>query len=262
MEILTLIQYSFVFIALPLGLYFILKTLGYIGSKTLAIAETEDRQTRKVKATREHVLICGPSGSGKTALINFLATNEWRETVSSLDSTKAQFNISAKVPVSSTDNGTVSKTLNLKYIDVPGHTHFLEETLDAAETSSTIILLVDSKDNASITSAVEVLYELLNNCRVVFEDKLPILIVCNKQDLPSAKKATTVEIDLEKEMDELKRVKVATEDPDKEYQGYVEGLKGRFEFKNIADFVQICEASIKTGQVQDITRFIVKTHLN
>uniref|UniRef100_A0A7S3KP99 Signal recognition particle receptor subunit beta n=1 Tax=Euplotes crassus TaxID=5936 RepID=A0A7S3KP99_EUPCR len=241
--------------------YVVLKGLGIVGTKKPAIAEITERGTRRVKATREHVLICGPSGAGKTALINYLATNEWRETVSSLEGTKAAFNVSAKVSQGETNNEPVSKTLKLKYVDVPGHTHFIEEMLDAAEAASAIILLVDARDQVSISHSVEYLYELLNTCRTVFEEKLPILIVGNKQDLSNAKKATTLEIDLEKEMDELKRVRVATMDEDQEYQGYIESLKGSFEFKNLSDFVQIGEASIKEGNVDEITQFIVKRHL-
>ena len=185
METFAIIQNTFLFIVIPLGIYLLLKSLGVIGTKAPAIAETADREERKVKATREHVLICGPSGSGKTALINFLGTHEWRETVSSLDITRAQFNVTAKVQTDSTENELVSKTLKLKVVDVPGHQHFSEETLDAAEAASAIIVLIDSRDNTSINSAVELLYELLNTCRTVVEEKLPILIVCNKQDLTS-----------------------------------------------------------------------------
>jgi signal recognition particle receptor subunit beta len=43
----------------------------------------------------------------------------------------------------------------------------------------------------------------------VLSEKLPILIACNKQDLQFAKKATSIEIELEKEIEELRRVRKA-----------------------------------------------------
>ena len=62
-------------------------------------------------------------------------------------------------------------------------------------------------------------------------------------------------------MEELRRVRLATKDPDNVFVGFIESIKGRFEFKNVSDLVQICEASVKNGDVQDITKFIVKKNL-
>ena len=252
METSSIVQYGLVFVGLPIALYIVLKALGIIGKKAPAIVEAPERGTKRVKATRSHILICGPSGSGKTALINYLGTNEWRETVSSLEINKAQFTVSSKVVAESTDNEQVTKSVKLKYVDVPGHEHFLEDLLDNAEAASAILLVIDSKDRDTFPHAVEMLFELLNNCRTVTEEKLPIMIVCNKQDQSQAKRATNIEMDLEKELDEVRRVKVATRDPDREYVGYLESLKSRFEFKHVSDFVQICEASIKGNCIYTI----------
>jgi signal recognition particle receptor subunit beta len=57
--------------------------------------------------------------------------------------------------------------------------------------------------------AAELLYEILSNLTVL-SDRVPILIACNKQDLQFAKKATMVEIDLEKEIEKLRKVRKAT----------------------------------------------------
>ena len=53
---------------------------------------------------------------------------------------------------------------------------------------------------------------------------MPVLVVCNKQDLKFAKKGTMVEIDLEKEIEKLRKVKKATQD-DPSKIGYIESLK-------------------------------------
>jgi signal recognition particle receptor subunit beta len=231
--------------------------------------EGPERGTTTKKANpRAHVLICGPSGSGKTALINMLGTREWRETVSSLDHTRAQISLSCKVSADTTDDESVTKSIKLKFIDSPGHEHFLEETLDFAEEASAVILLIDSKDREAFGQAVEIIYELLNSVRTIVEDKIPVLIVCNKQDSKSAKRATELETDLEKELNELKRIKAATKDPEKQFVGYIERQKGRFEFRHLSDILQIVEASVKGGlegddsrmNLSEVVKFIVKKH--
>ena len=261
MEILSIVNYGITFTAISIAIYLILRFFGIVGKATPAVQETTERGTKKVKATRSHVLIWGASGAGKTALINYLGVKEWRETVSSLDISKATFTVSWKISPETTDDEAVSKSVKLKYIDVPGHHHFLDDLLDSAETASAIIFVIDSRIRETIPLAAEILYEILNSTRVVVEEKLPIMIVCNKQDLQYSRKLTEIEIELEKEIEELKRSHVATRDPDKEYIGYIESLKGRFEFKNVSDFIQFCEASVKDGNVSEIAKFIVKRHI-
>jgi hypothetical protein len=53
--------------------------------------------------------------------------------------------------------------------------------------------------------------------------------------LQFAKKATTVEIELEKEIEELRKVRKATlNDDDKQRQMYLETLKKKFTFSELA----------------------------
>jgi signal recognition particle receptor subunit beta len=59
--------------------------------------------------------------------------------------------------------------------------------------------------------AAEILYEILSNITIL-DDRIPILVVCNKQDLQFAKKAAIVELEIEKEIEELKKVRKATLD--------------------------------------------------
>ena len=58
-----------------------------------------------------------------------------------------------------------------------------------------------------------------------------------------AKKATMVEIDLEKEIEKLRKVKKATQD-DSTKIGYLESLKKQFSFSDINVPVKFCECSI------------------
>ena len=65
--------------------------------------------------------------------------------------------------------------------------------------------------------AAEILYEILNNLTVL-SSRVPIVVACNKQDLQFAKKATTVEAELEKEIEELRKVRRATLNDDDKQQ--------------------------------------------
>ena len=68
----------------------------------------------------------------------------------------------------------------------------------------------------------------------MLSEHVPIMIACNKQDLQFAKKATTVEAELEKEIEEFRKVHRATlVDDDKQQQRYLETLKKRFTFSDL-----------------------------
>ena len=57
MEILSIANYAVTFTAISIGIYFILKFLGVVGKPAPAVQETTERGTKKVKATRSHILI-------------------------------------------------------------------------------------------------------------------------------------------------------------------------------------------------------------
>jgi len=79
------------------------------------------------------------------------------------------------------------------------------------EEAKAVVLVVDSKEKDRFGEAADILYEILNNINVLSE-RTPILVACNKQDLQFAKKGTLVEIELEKEIEELRKVRKATQD--------------------------------------------------
>ena len=74
-----------------------------------------------------------------------------------------------------------------------------------------IILMVDSKDKNKLAEASEILYDIINNLNVL-EAKTPILVACNKQDLQFAFRATRIQQEFEKEIEEIRKVRKATQD--------------------------------------------------
>ena len=89
------------------------------------------------------------------------------------------------------------------------------------------------------------------------------MVACNKQDLQFAKKAAVVEGELEKEIEELRKVRRAhLVDDDKAAQRYLETIKKRFTFAEIAAsglIVKFLECSVKGEELGEIYRFIQAT---
>ena len=90
------------------------------------------------------------------------------------------------------------------------------------------------------------------------------MIACNKQDLQFAKKSTTVEAELEKEIEEFRKVRKATlVDDDKQQQRYLETLKKRFTFADLIASsglsIRFVECSIKQEELTEVYKFINTT---
>lgn len=74
-----------------------------------------------------------------------------------------------------------------------------------------------------------------------------------------AKKATTVESELEKEIEELRKVRRATlNDDDKQKQKYLETLKRQFKFAELGNEINIrfLECSILKEELSELYKFI------
>lgn len=76
-----------------------------------------------------------------------------------------------------------------------------------------IVLMIDSKDKDKISEASGYLFDMLNNISIL-ENGVPILICCNKQDLPLARRANQIELDLESELEEHRKVAKAVQNDD------------------------------------------------
>ena len=101
-------------------------------------------------------------------------TKEVRDTVSSVDEN------------STTDSEETSKIagkeMRVGSIDIPGHFNFRSKINECVQTTRGIILVIDSKDKSKFSEASEMLYDVINN-NSVLENRTPILVFCNKQDL-------------------------------------------------------------------------------
>jgi len=82
--------------------------------------------------------------------------------------------------------------MRLSFVDIPGHFNFRIKVQQNLDRAKAVILVVDSRDKDKISEAAEFLYDMMSNKRLI-RDNVPILVVCNKQDMTLAKKATQIE---------------------------------------------------------------------
>lgn len=131
------------------------------------------------------IAICGPSGSGKTLLFYKvlsikLTRRNSPKTVSSIKINQAPASINEKMT-------TIT--------DIPGHNYFQKDLISKLPRIRGLIMLVDSVDKSSFKKAAEDLYGILST-----HNPKRLMIFCNKQDQPFAKKTLMVESELSTEM--------------------------------------------------------------
>lgn len=80
-------------------------------------------------------------------------------------------------------------------VDYPGHHYYYQQLVSKAPTCLGMIFMLDSTDKQSFKKAAEELYELMS-----LRYPKEILIFCNKQDQPFAKKILMIESELSTEM--------------------------------------------------------------
>lgn len=78
--------------------------------------------------------------------------------------------------------------MDAKFVDVPGHFNFRKSIQIEASGAKAIVVLLDAGDKLRFAEAAEILYDLLGDIEVISQE-VPIMVACNKQDLPIAKKA-------------------------------------------------------------------------
>ena len=163
-------SYIIVYMTLVLVLFQLLSLFSSKGSTSHSgISASSTKKPRN----RRYLVLCGPCNSGKTSLFYYLATREFRQTVSSLKINECS------VQLESVSSG---ESKQVQVVDIPGHLHFKEDLISKAEEARTIVLMVDSKDRDSCKQAAEILYDVLSSIEVAAQ-KTPVVVACNKQDL-------------------------------------------------------------------------------
>jgi len=192
---------------------------------------------------RKAILICGPCDAGKTQLFSQLLYSKESETYTSM-----QENIGL---LSLSDFGKKPVTV----LDCPGHERLRIKGLDQHKDKAMgIIYVLDASTiTKGIRDATEFLFRILSDPSI-HGSRVPIMIVCNKQDLTLAKGASVIERELAKEIGLLRETHSRTlEGTDGNALNHVFlGKEGKdFVFSDLKAKVDVCEVSSTKGENMD-----------
>ena len=184
--------------------------------------------------TRNKLLLVGLPDAGKTLIFTRLIGQKYVDTVTSIKTNESQIKIGRKL---------------LSLIDIPGFFRLREKCLeDNKKGTLAIIYVLDSSTFSSdARQTADYLYNLISD-QYINSNSIPILIACNKQDLPLAKTLSVIKKQLEKEIGLLRKAKLgdfALSSDDKKIKELIQifgnpdsneftfkQLKNRFEFIN------------------------------
>lgn len=175
-------------------------------------------------------MLVGLSESGKTTLFSRLVSREIVNTVTSMKQNEGIFKIGNK---------------SVSVVDLPGYDRLRKRFFDDfKQTAKNIVIVIDSLACLSnLRDVADLVYTIISDS-VVSSRKLPILVVCNKQDEAKAKSAQVLRKQLEKEMNVLRETRAAslasTEEKDDSRSALLGKPNKTFEWtdiKNSIDFV-------------------------
>jgi len=201
--------------------------------------------SRVSRRRRDNLLLVGPHGGGKTTLFNYFMNGKGGETVTSLKENSDLLTIA--------DAGNKK----VKVIDIPGYTgptRIIEEYLSNAKL---LLIMVDSQSHDSISNSAEMLYEILN-IRQVYEELVPVVVVCNMQDAQFVKNADKVKEEIASDMQKMKQTKLANMEDRSEGLGYIETNRKEFSFAQIVSPIHFVETSIKKGELGDLPKHLAQ----
>ena len=223
----------------------------FVGLLTLILIFMWSRGRGGLRRVRRAVLIVGPSDAGKTLLFGQLLHGKPIETYTSMIENVGKYFGTYETDDESSSNVALHKPLDL--CDLPGHDRLREAALDKRkEEAKAIIYVVDASTiKQKLLDSADFLFKILADPSLHSAD-IPILVVCNKQDVElQAKGARVIERELAKEIGKLRDEKAQSrdlQDSSGTSNGNVRhtflGKEGKdFEFSDLRAKVEFCEAS-------------------
>jgi len=199
------------------------------------------------KSGKRCVVLLGVSDSGKTLLFSYLTCGHGVETYTSM--TENSFD-----GIAFREDGRKYRLIDLPGADRIRKTNF--ELLMKKEDIAAIVYVIDSSTfQKDCRESAEFLYEILSHPIVVKQRRrLPILIVCNKQDSPLSKGAQVIRKGLEKELSVLNKTRAASLETIDGVGGKRllltdnQGEAGEFKFEQLRQNVDFVECATAGGE--------------
>ncbi|TDG53030.1 hypothetical protein AWZ03_000573 [Drosophila navojoa] len=199
---------------------------------------------RRRSAGRRDFLLTGLTEAGKSAIFMQLVHNKFPDTFTSMKENVGEYR-----------SGHVSGRL----VDIPGHYRVRDKCFEQYKRNAKgIIFVVDSVTiQKDIRDVADTLYTILADTAT---QPCSVLILCNKQDLTTAKSSQVIKSLLEKELNTVRDTrsrKLQSVGDDEVNKPITLGKVGRdFEFSHISQNVQFFESSAKEKQLSDLTDWI------
>lgn len=142
------------------------------------------------------VLFLGPTGGGKTVLTHLICDGEIPDTITSMKPATHSFSAGKSRPTT--------------VVDFPGHPRLRSQLSDSLRRTKKIIFVIDSsKVQTQIRDTAEFLYDLFTN--PAMDNGPPLLIACNKSDIPGARPPARVKLALQQEIEKIRKTRQSLE---------------------------------------------------
>ncbi|CEM16418.1 unnamed protein product [Vitrella brassicaformis CCMP3155] len=223
----------------------------------VSLARSLRKGTRRL-SRGDLLLIAGQCDAGKTALFHYLRSGDFPETVSSLKPNTDIINVLHKDEgdASSSGGGGVG---GIEVCDYPGHQRLSHGFFGHLKRARCVVYVIDATDKAALKNVAEHLYEIFTHPAT---NKLrpPLLLACNKSDVPTARKPDMVKDDIEREIERLRQSRSATLEGQDEADNYL-GVDGEtFKLDMAPCRVDMCRMSVKKAEVQDVIKFLADNY--
>lgn len=230
------------------------------------------------RSSRDSVLIIGASppatvsaGPGKTTLLHVLRTGHPPPmgTVPSQIANDGSFVLCS----SACSSGTRACARSIRWIDFPGHARLRPRLAHYMSAARGVIFVVDCSPltfSRTIREAADLLHDVLKH-PTLSRDATPVLVFCNKADVPGAIAPADVKRRMEAELERTRKAKVAglgsarnamVMDNAAESSAYLrqDVLLGyeneEFSFEHLPNDVQFVSGSAKNCDVSSIVTFV------
>lgn len=199
---------------------------------------------RKRSSARRDFLLTGINDAGKSAVFMRILHNKFPDTFTSIKENVGDYKMGG---------------LSGRLVDIPGHYRVRGKCFDQYKKSAKgIIYVLDSVTiQKDIRDVADALYTILTDSATI---PCSFLVLCNKQDLTTAKSLQVIRTSLEKEMniirDTRSRKLQSVGDDDANKPVYL-GKPGKdFEWSHLQQNIQFYECSAKDGELNNLTDWI------
>ncbi|KAF9291914.1 hypothetical protein BGZ88_006666 [Linnemannia elongata] len=196
--------------------------------------------------SKNTVLITGLPFAGKTVIHYLINYDKAVETVTSIKENEADVVLTEGKPA-------------IHMVDIPGHERLRFKFSEFMPIARAIVFVVDSATVPRQTRLLaEYLYDILSN-KFTQEERIPVLIACNKTELLTAFRKERIQTALEGEINKLRQTRTAaldTQDSEGNENVFL-GFEGKdFSFQDLENEVEFLECSAENNNIEGIKDWI------